>query len=158
MSRASPLAVSYRRLAVLLQRLHDDPVQFATHQFRQLRRLRLPLRRQDGQRLRTAQPVLGLGGSSSRISRSISSKRRLLESFALQRRAARQQLVQQHPQAVNVAARVDVELVKLRLFGLMYSSVPTIAPKAVNSVCSVSFCPVALATPKSITLGTGLPS
>ena len=42
--------------------------------------------------------------------------------------------------------------------GLMYSSVPTTAPKPVTSVCSVSCCPVALATPKSITLGTGLPS
>ena len=35
---------------------------------------------------------------------------------------------------------------------------PTTAPKSVNSVLSVSFWPVALATPKSITLGTGLPS
>ena len=40
----------------------------------------------------------------------------------------------------------------------MYSSVPTIVPYCVNSVRSVSFCSVALATPKSITLGTGLPS
>ena len=42
--------------------------------------------------------------------------------------------------------------------GLMYSGVPTTAPRPVNSVCSVSGWPVALATPKSITLGTGLPS
>src|SRR5882672_6509874 len=42
--------------------------------------------------------------------------------------------------------------------GDMYSSVPTTAPNSVNSVRSVSFCPVALAMPKSITLGTGLPS
>ena len=42
--------------------------------------------------------------------------------------------------------------------GLMYSSVPIIAPNCVNKVRSVSFCSVALATPKSITLGTGLPS
>ena len=42
--------------------------------------------------------------------------------------------------------------------GLMYSSVPTTAPNSVNSVCSVSRGPVALATPKSMTLGTGLPS
>ena len=40
----------------------------------------------------------------------------------------------------------------------MYSSVPTIAPNCVNSVFSVSRWPIALATPKSITLGTGLPS
>ena len=40
----------------------------------------------------------------------------------------------------------------------MYSGVPTNAPKPVNSVLSVSRCPVALATPKSITFTTGLPS
>src|SRR5216683_1873887 len=38
--------------------------------------------------------------------------------------------------------------------GDMYSSVPTIVPYWVNIVHSVSFCSVALATPKSITLGT----
>jgi hypothetical protein len=42
--------------------------------------------------------------------------------------------------------------------GTMYSSAPTIWPTSVNMVRSVSFCWVALATPKSITFGTGLPS
>src|SRR5207248_6632507 len=42
--------------------------------------------------------------------------------------------------------------------GDMYSSVPTIWPTSVNIVRSVSFCAVALATPKSMTFGTGLPS
>ena len=42
--------------------------------------------------------------------------------------------------------------------GDMYSSVPITSPKPVNIVRSVSDCPVALATPKSITFGTGLPS
>ena len=42
--------------------------------------------------------------------------------------------------------------------GDMYSSVPITSPKPVNIVRSVSCCPVALATPKSITFGTGLPS
>ena len=40
----------------------------------------------------------------------------------------------------------------------MYSGVPTIAPSWVNSVRSVSRWSIALATPKSITFGTGLPS
>ncbi len=40
--------------------------------------------------------------------------------------------------------------------GLMYSKVPTKAPNCVNIVFSVSRCSTALATPKSITLGTGL--
>ena len=38
----------------------------------------------------------------------------------------------------------------------MYSSVPTTWPNSVNIVFSVSRWPVALATPKSMTLGTGL--
>ena len=39
--------------------------------------------------------------------------------------------------------------------GDMYSGVPTIAPKPVIRLASVSCWPVALATPKSITFGTG---
>ena len=43
--------------------------------------------------------------------------------------------------------------------GAMYSGVPATLPKAVNRLCSVSRIPlVALARPKSITLGTGLSS
>src|SRR5262245_44361533 len=42
--------------------------------------------------------------------------------------------------------------------GLMYSKVPTSVPNWVNSVFSVSRCSTALATPKSITFGTGLSS
>ncbi len=42
--------------------------------------------------------------------------------------------------------------------GLMYSGVPIICAKPVKSVLSVSCCPSALATPKSITLTTGTPS
>jgi hypothetical protein len=42
--------------------------------------------------------------------------------------------------------------------GLMYSRVPTTAPNSVKSVCSVRRGPAAFATPKSMTLGTGLPS
>src|SRR5437764_411517 len=40
--------------------------------------------------------------------------------------------------------------------GAMYSNVPTIVPYCVNIVRSVSRCAVALATPKSMTFGTGL--
>jgi hypothetical protein len=42
--------------------------------------------------------------------------------------------------------------------GLMYSSVPTSWPYRVDVVHSVGVCPVALDTPKSMTLGTGMPS
>ena len=40
----------------------------------------------------------------------------------------------------------------------MYSNVPRIAPNSVNIVRSVSRCSTALATPKSMTLGSGTPS
>ncbi len=42
--------------------------------------------------------------------------------------------------------------------GDMYSGVPTTVPNSVESDSSVSRPAVALATPKSITLGIGLPS
>src|SRR5437868_3769693 len=58
-----------------------------------------------------------------------------------------------------MSARVSISrLLSSACSGAMYSSVPTICPTAVNIVRSVSFWAVALATPKSITLGTGLPS
>ena len=57
---------------VLLQALHDDPVQLAPHQPGQSNRLELSLCRQARQRVAAAQPALGRGGSSSLISRSIS--------------------------------------------------------------------------------------
>jgi len=65
----------------------------------------------------------------------------------------------QHAQRVDVAAGIDAQgRSSPACSGLMYSSVPTMVPYCVNSVRSVSFCSVALATPKSIHLGTGLPS
>jgi hypothetical protein len=42
--------------------------------------------------------------------------------------------------------------------GLMYSGVPMTWPISVNIVISVRRCVVALATPKSMILGTGRPS
>ena len=59
-----------------------------------------------------------------------------------------------------MSARVSMSsALKLACSGAMYSGVPATPPKAVNRLCSVSRRPlVALARPKSITLGTGLPS
>ena len=53
--------------------------------------------------------VLGLGGSSSRMIREHLVERRLAQPLPLQRRRAGQQLVEQHAQRVDVAARVDVQ-------------------------------------------------
>ena len=70
----------------------------------------------------------------------------------------RQELVKQHPQRVDVTPRVDIDRAISACSGLMYSGVPTTVPNCVNNVFSVSRWSIALATPKSITLGTGLPS
>ena len=59
--------------AVLVQRLHHDPVELAADQLRQPGRLGPPLRRQRGERSpESLSRVEGLGGSSSRIWRRIS--------------------------------------------------------------------------------------
>jgi len=58
-----------------------------------------------------------------------------------------------------MSARVSTSLaLNSGLLGLMYSKVPITPPKPVTRVRSVSRSPSALATPKSITLTTGLPS
>ena len=76
----------------------------------------------------------------------------------LDRRRSGQQLVEQHAQGIDVAAYRRRAWFTSACSGDMYSSVPIKLPKPVNIVCSVSRWPVALATPKSITFGTGLPS
>ena len=101
--------------------------------------------------------VLGLGGSSSRMIRRISSYA-ASQSLLVKRRRAGQQLVEQHAQAIDVAARVHVQSVRAACSGDMYSGVPMIWAKLVNSVLSVSCWPVALAMPKSMTFTTGVPS
>ena len=76
----------------------------------------------------------------------------------MKRRGSRQKLIEQHAQRIDVGASVDVQAVELGLFGAHIFQRADDATTPVNSVRSVSFWPVALATPKSMTLGTGLPS
>ena len=61
--------------------------------------------------------VLGRGGSSSRMIRRISSKAAACSRSLSNGVVAGQQLVQQHAQRIDVAARVDVELTELGLLG-----------------------------------------
>ena len=64
------------------------------------------------------------------------------------------------PEGVDVGPGVHVQGVERRPApGPCTAACPVTLPNAVNSVCSVSCSPlVALASPKSITFGTGLPS
>ena len=147
-------------VAVLLQRLHHDPVQLAADQLRQLRRLRVPLGRDRRQRvLRLRQPGARPGRLLLADDAADLVVGRLLEPLLGERRRAGQQLVQEHAERVDVAAGVDVQVAHAPPApGDMYSGVPTIWAKPVNSVLSVSSCPSALATPKSITFTTGVVS
>ena len=104
-------------VAVLLQRLHHDPIQFASHQLRQPRRFRPAVGGQRRQALRRAQlrarfRRLLLADHPQHFQHAGLGQR-----LAGKRRAAGQQLVQEHAQRVDVAAGVDVELVDLGLLG-----------------------------------------
>ena len=59
-----------------------------------------------------------------------------------------------------MSARVSTSIaLNVACSGAMYSGVPATVPKALYRLCSVSCRPlVALARPKSMTLGTGVPS
>ena len=61
--------------------------------------------------------VLGLGGSSSRMIRSVSSKPTVSQLAGVRRCAAGQKFIQQDAQRIDVAAGVDVELVEAGLLG-----------------------------------------
>ena len=87
-------------VAVLLQRLHHDPVQLAAHQPAQLRRLRAAVGRDRGQLLGRAQPRarprrLLLADDPQHLRRRPPRSSRFLG----ERRRAGQQLVQEHAQA-----------------------------------------------------------
>ena len=64
--------------------------------------------------------MLGVGGSSSRMIRRISSKAACLERLGIERGRAGQQLVEQDAQRVDVAAGVDVQARDSTCSGLMY--------------------------------------
>ena len=148
--------------AVFFQRLHHDPVQVAAHQMNQFGRLGLPVlgRLPSGPLASIVlKRVEGRGGSFSRIVRRISSRPACSKLLGVERRLAGQQFVKQHAQAVNVAARVNVQPAHLRL---LRTHVGGRADELLEGgeerlVGQVWPC-VALAMPKSITLGTGTPS
>ena len=104
--------------AVLLQALHHDPVQVAPELVHAAssasaeRRLAVVV---SSSPRSVASRVLGRTGSFSRIVRRISSMPERHQFLRIERRAAGQQFVEQHAQAVDVAARVNVQPAHLRL-------------------------------------------
>ncbi len=158
MSAAKPLAVSYRR-----DRSFSSA--FMTTQSRSLRSSAVSLL---GSVPRFADKVgrasavlsleLGLGGSSSRTTRRISSSPFFSSSFRAKGRAPVSSSYNNTPSEYT-SVRVSMSrLLNVACSGDMYCGVPTSPPNPVLMVWSVSGSPVALATPKSITFGTGFSS
>ena len=148
-------------LPLLRQRLHHDPVEVAPHQPRQPRRLdRAGWRRGVGSasdvliRLRRRRRLVLADHPQHLV------ERRLPDRLAVDRRRAGQQLVEDHAQRVDVAPGVDVQRVEARpARGSCTAACRPRCRRPVNSVLlGEPLPPVALATPKSITLGTGRPS
>jgi hypothetical protein len=79
----------------------------------------------------------------------------LATSLRVEGRFAGQQFVEQYPQAVNVAAGVDVQPGSSRLLGAHVGRRAKELLHLRNTVASVNRPSVALAIPKSITFGTG---
>ena len=161
MSLAKPLAVSYRRSRSLASAFitiqSSSPFTNRPSFAGSVCRLAATL----GLLSVGTQPARSASAAScSRISRSISSRAAFLIVSRVERRRAGQQFVQDHAQGVDVGPRVDVHGVEGRLLrGHVQRRAQARCRTPVNSVCSVSCRPVvALARPKSITLGTGLPS
>jgi hypothetical protein len=100
------------------------------------------------------EPAAGVGGSTSRSTRCTSSRSPLPISFRSNGSAPpAEQLVQDHPQRIDVAARIDVGRADAGLLGAHVLRVPITCPMCVASVSLGQSLPAtALATPKSITL------
>ena len=103
--------------AVLLQGLHHDPVEFAPQQLGELAGSVAPRAAMLAFVSELLSRVLGRGGSSSRTRRRISSRAARFNRSLLDRRAAGEQLVQQHAEGIHVGPRVHVQGVERRLFG-----------------------------------------
>src|SRR5262245_56077707 len=88
--------------AFLLERSEYDPVQLAAQRFRELRGLGVPRCCDTRQRVRGGEAGAGFGRLLFANQPANLVPRRLLESVALERRRARQQLVQDHAQSVNI--------------------------------------------------------
>ena len=98
--------------AVFLQALHHDPVEVAAQQAERAWALRVPRRLAvvvSSSPCSVLSRVEGRAGSFSRIVRRISSRPACEQFLRVERRLAGEQFVEQHAQAVDVAARVDVQ-------------------------------------------------
>ncbi len=104
--------------AVLFQGLHHDPVQIAAEQLPELLHLGLAMVGDCACRVaQRAHPRARLGRLLLADDPQQLVVGRLVDPLLVERRRARQQLVQEHAQRVDVAAGVDVQAAHLRLLG-----------------------------------------
>ena len=82
----------------------------------------------------------------------------VFELLAFERGGAGEELLQHHAERIDIGAGVDVEVVVLGLFGARVKRRADLTPWPVKIDASVSGWCSALARPKSMTFGTGLPS
>ena len=98
------------------------------------------------------------GASSSRMIRSISAKPALRSVAVSNGTAPISSSYKSTPSEYTSEASSMSPVIVSACSGLAYSGVPTIWPNCVSSVFSTAHLSVAFAMPKSITLGTGVPS
>ena len=157
--RRQPVGRFVTARAVLLQALQHNPVQVAMDDgsawgVPAARRWAVVV----APRLHVLSRVVGLGGSFSRIIRITSSKPPEPTISCVEWRAARQQFVEQHAEAVDVAAGVHVQAAQARLLRTHVGRrADELVEPGKDRLVRQPFA-VALAMPKSITLGTGTPS
>ena len=104
--------------AILLERLHRDPVEIAAQHARQLLRPVLRASAIAGGRSDPSSPwCSGVGGSSSRSLRSSSSSGCFCRCSAVEWLHSREQHVKHNAQRINIGARVDIAHVGVGLLG-----------------------------------------
>ncbi len=105
-------------VAILLERLHHDPVQLAAHLLGQARRLEPALRRNRGQRVPgITQPGAGLWRLLLANQPQYLRHGCQLEPLARERSRAGQKLVEQHAQTVDIGAGIDIHGIEFGLLG-----------------------------------------
>jgi hypothetical protein len=144
--------------AILLQRLHRDPVEIAAQHAHELSWARCRALRPSRLMYPIAPTlVLGRGGSSSRNLRSNSSSGCFCPA-CFQTAAPGQQHIENNSQRVDVGARVDVLHIRVSLLRTHVSGRSHKMSQLREHALARDRGVVALASPKSMMRGTGLPS
>ena len=103
--------------AILVERLHHDPIQLAPDDFFQPGRLGAPVSGDGRQRAARTEPRAGFGRLLLADNPQHFIERCTPQPMLVEGSAAREQLVQQYTQGIDIAPRIDVQLIELGLLG-----------------------------------------